>query len=157
MAVFTNHISDIARHMSSRELGMLACTCKEIRDASVEPIEVRNCIFPGDGFFDIYNLDRTVKLRLFNGVDKSGTISFSEIEFNGERYSIDLVLFNTDTYVYPVIYSTTLLLEHRMRSREVKALWIREFKSSMYCVYADLAVEHPAFADTTVIVNADKQ
>ena len=156
MNIFTELINDLTRHMSCRELGMLAGTCKEIRDASTQAMEtmkVKNSVFPGDGFFDIYNADQSIKLRLFNGVDKT----FSTIEYNEHRYDIDTVLYLTDSPLNPTIVNMTRFMNDHMRSRVVKALWIREFYCYENNVYVELVVEHPAFANAFLIIDADKQ
>jgi len=156
MSFFTELINDLTRHMSCRELGMLAGTCKEIRDASTETMkrmEVKNRVFPGDGFFDIYNADQSIQLRFFNDKSKS----FSKIEHNNKSYNIDLVLFNTDAPLNVTIVNMTRFINDHMRSRVVKALWIREFECREDSVYVELAVEHPAFADVILVIDAEKQ
>ena len=156
MNIFTELINDLTRHMSCRELGMFAGTCKKIRDASTQAMEtmkVKNSVFPGDGFFDIYNADQSIKLRLFNGVDKT----FSKIEYDGHRYDIDTVLYLTDSPLNPTIVNMTRFMKDHMRSRVVKALWIREFECREDSVYVELAVEHAAFADVIWVIDAEKQ
>ena len=156
MSFFTELINDLARHMSCRELGMLAGTCKEIRDASTETMkrmEVKNRVFPGNGFFDIYNADQSIQLRFFNDKSKS----FSKIEYNNKSYNIDIVLFNTDAPLNVTIVNMTRFINDHMRSRVVKALWIREFECLEDRVYVELAVEHPAFADVILVIDAEKQ
>ncbi len=163
MHIFTELINDLTHHMSCRELGMFAGTCKKIRDASTQAMEtmkrvnVKNGVFPGDGFFDIYSADLSIKLRFFRGLDKTQKFSFSTIEYNGRRYDIDTVLYLTKARVSTDMTKLTRYMYKNMRSRVVKALWIREFYCYENNVYVELVVEHPAFANAFLIINADKQ
>jgi hypothetical protein len=105
--------------------------------------------------FNIYNADQSIKLRFFN--DKAKSIPFSKIEYNNKSYNIDLVLFNTDAPLNPTIVNMTRFMNDHMRSRVVKALWIREFECREDSVYVELAVEHAAFADVILVIDAEKQ
>ena len=98
--------------------------------------------------FNIYNADQSIKI---------GLTPFSNIKFNGHNYNIDTVVYCTDSPLNTTIVNMTRFMKDHMRSRVVKALWIREFECREDSVYVELAVEHAAFADVFLVIDAEKQ
>ena len=96
--------------------------------------------------FNIYNADQSIKI---------GLTPFSNIEFNGHNYNIDTVVYCTDSPLNTTIVNMTRFMNDHMRAGVV--LSIREFECREDSVYDELAVEHAAFANVILVIDAEKQ
>ena len=96
--------------------------------------------------FNIYNADQSIKI---------GLTPFSNIKFNGHNYNIDTVVYCTDSPLNTTIVNMTRFMNDHMRAGVV--LSIREFECREDSVYVELAVEHAAFADVILVIDAEKQ